>query len=204
MKEIVLATHNDCKIKEIQALLPQIHCIPQKSLKIPSVNETKLSFIENAILKARHATSHGHKPSLADDSGLVVPALHGQPGIYSARYAGIGASDQDNRMLLLEKMKSIPDENRQAYFYCALALVNQVDDPTPIIATGFCSGYITHEPIGQHGFGYDPIFYIPAYKCTFAQLTMKIKNKISHRAKALQQLVAILSNVTQVLPEATK
>ena len=188
MNELILATGNQGKIVELQALLSPTHCISQNALGIESAEETGLSFIENAIIKARHASRLAQKPALADDSGLVVLALDGKPGIYSARFAGIDADDNDNINLLLEKMATIPDDQRQAYFYCALALVQHADDPTPIIATGKFSGTITRSRSGEQGFGYDPIMYIAKHQCTVAQLPAHIKNTISHRAMALKQL----------------
>lgn len=188
MKEIILATSNKGKIAELEAILSPLHCIPQANLGIENAEETGLSFVENAIIKARHASRLGNKPALADDSGLVVQSLHGAPGIYSARFAGIDATDSDNINLLLERLKDVPEAQRQAYFYCAIALVDSADDPTPIIATGKLLGTISTMRSGEQGFGYDPIFYIESHHCTAAQLPAKIKNTISHRAQALNQL----------------
>jgi XTP/dITP diphosphohydrolase len=195
MQELILATDNVGKIAELQALLSPIRCVAQATLNISSPDETGLSFIENAIIKARHASQLSQKPALADDSGLVVQAIHGQPGIYSARFAGSQATMDDNIDLLLEKLKHVPNEQRQAYFYCAIALVTHTDDPIPLLATGQCSGYITHQREGGHGFGYDPVFFLPEYQCTFAQLSTDLKNKISHRAMALQQLQQSLMKI---------
>lgn len=188
MKELVLATTNQGKIAELQAILDPIQCISQLSLGIGSIAETGLSFLENALLKARHASRVANKPALGDDSGLVVAALKGEPGIYSARYAGPQASDNDNMNLLLRKLHGIPANRRQAYFYCALALVQYPKDPTPIIAWGRWPGLIADLPLGVQGFGYDPIFYLPDFQCTAAQLPANIKNMHSHRAQALAQL----------------
>ena len=195
MKEIVLATGNSGKIRELQELLTPIQCIAQTDLGISSVEETGLSFIENAIIKARNASFFSDKPALADDSGLVVPALNGEPGIFSARYAGIDASDKENIYFLLNKMAHLAPEQRQAYFYCAIALVLHVKDPTPLITTGIFHGSISTTESGTEGFGYDPIFYVKEYQCTAAQLPAKIKNTISHRAKALGQLRALIPNI---------
>ena len=192
MRELILATSNQAKITELQALLAPIHGIPQAALQISSPLETGLSFIENAILKARHACHLSQKPALADDSGLVVNALDGQPGIYSARFAGEQANDADNIALLLKKMQAIPAHQRHAYFYCAIALVRSETDPAPLIATGHCHGMIQHQCSGDQGFGYDPIFYLPEHQSTMAQLPLAIKNRISHRAIALQQLLQTL------------
>jgi len=194
MKDIILATSNKGKIKELADLLAPIHCIAQTDLGISSADETGLSFIENAIIKARHASLCAGKPALADDSGLVVPALNGKPGIYSARYAGINATDEDNIHLLLEKMSPLESKARAAYFYCAIALVQHEKDPTPMIATGLINGLITTSASGNKGFGYDPVFYIAEYECTAAQLPTAIKNTISHRAKALNQLRILMQN----------
>lgn len=194
MKEIILATSNSGKIAELEAILSPISCISQTKLGIDSAEETGLSFIENAIIKARHASHLGNKPALADDSGLVVAALQGNPGIYSARYAGEQASDKDNIALLLENLKSVPCDHRQAYFYCAIALVNHAMDPTPMIAVGKWEGRISRSTQGNHGFGYDPVFFLEKYQCTAAQLPANIKNTISHRALALQELRKHLSH----------
>lgn len=188
MKELVLATSNSGKIKELQDLLAPVQCIAQTVLGIPSAEETGLSFVENALIKARHASLLAKRPALADDSGLVVPALDGEPGIYSARFAGIEASDQDNIDLLLHKMAHLPPEQRGAFFYCAIALVQHAEDPTPIISTGVFHGSINTKASGDKGFGYDPVFYVSEYQCTAAQLPATIKNTISHRANALKQL----------------
>lgn len=188
MKELILATANKGKISELKALLEPMECIDQASLGIPDVPETGLSFIENALLKARHACSLGKKPALADDSGLVVYALQGEPGIYSARYAHREASDADNIRKLLGKLSETPDEQRAAYFYCAIVLMRHPSDPAPLIATGQLNGFITRQPTGTGGFGYDPVFYIPQQECTAAQLSSRIKNSISHRAQALVKL----------------
>lgn len=194
MKEIILATSNKGKIKELSALLAPTHCIAQTNLGISDAEETGLSFIENAIIKARHASLIAQKPALADDSGLVVPALNGAPGIYSARYAGEHSDEKNNMHLLLENMSAIPATQRQAYFYCAIALVLHANDPTPIIATGMLHGTIHTEPCGAEGFGYDPVFYLSEYQCTAAQLPVNLKNTISHRAKALNQLRMLIAH----------
>ncbi|KTC92582.1 deoxyribonucleotide triphosphate pyrophosphatase [Legionella drozanskii LLAP-1] len=188
MKEIILATSNKGKIAELEAILSSWHCIAQRSLGISDAEEIGLSFIENAIIKARHASLLANKPALADDSGLVVHALNGAPGIYSARFAGANANDEDNINLLLDKLAHTPDSQRQAFFYCAIALVEHAKDPTPLIATGKFSGTISKMRMGEQGFGYDPIFYLASHHCTVAQLPAKIKNTISHRAQALNQL----------------
>lgn len=186
IKEIILATNNSAKLAELQTMLAPIKCIPQSALGVDAACETGLSFIENAIIKARHVSYYADKPALADDSGLVVPALNGEPGIYSARFAGSNASDDDNIKLLLSKLKNI--QKRSAYFYCVLALVQYANDPTPLIAVGKLTGQINYAPQGEHGFGYDPIFFLPAYQCTLSQMSPMLKNTISHRALAIKQL----------------
>lgn len=188
MQEIILATSNQGKIAEFQAILSPIHCLSQSQFGIEPVEETGLSFVENALLKARHVSQITNKPALADDSGLVVHALGGKPGIYSARYAGLGANDSDNIALLLEQLKDTPLAKRQAFFYCALVLVQHANDPIPIIACGQLKGVIAAERSGEYGFGYDPIFYLPSQRCTAAELPPEIKNTLSHRARALEQL----------------
>ena len=193
MQSLILATSNIGKIQEFRHLLAPIHCIPQEELHVSSIPETKITFVENALLKARHASEFGKAPALADDSGLVVPVLGGEPGIFSARYAGESASAQQNNLLLLEKLKAIPRNQWQAYFYCVLVLVQHPQDPTPIIAYGKVDGQITDIPSGAHGFGYDPIFYLPNYHCTMAELAIETKNTISHRANAFQELKNQLS-----------
>lgn len=190
LNELILATGNTGKIHEFQNLLAPLNCIAQQELGISAAEETGLSFIENAILKARHASRIGQKPALADDSGLVVNALAGTPGIYSARFAGVNATALENTQLLLERLQDIEEEaQRQAYFYCALALVEHENDPTPIIAVGRLDGLIAKASCGEKGFGYDPVFYLPEYQCTAAELPLSVKNKISHRAIAFQQLL---------------
>lgn len=188
MKEIILATGNRGKIAELSAILSPMQCIPQSSLLISDAEETGASFIENAIIKARHASLSGNKPALADDSGLVVPALSGEPGIYSARYSGAQANDENNINLLLQRLADCHGEQRKAYFYCAIALMRFANDPTPLIATGQLWGEISLTRKGTHGFGYDPVFYIREQNCTLAEIPAAIKNTISHRAKALNLL----------------
>lgn len=194
MNEIILATSNPGKLRELHTILHTWDCIPQTKLGIDDAEETGLSFIENALIKARHASLHGNKAALADDSGLVVPALNGAPGIYSARFAGENAHDEENIQLLLQRLKGTPPSQRQAYYYCAIAVMKHAEDPTPIVVTGSWHGVIIDTPMGHNGFGYDPIFYVNENQCTVAQLPLDIKNKCSHRAKALQQLLLRLQN----------
>ncbi|MDF1757610.1 MAG: RdgB/HAM1 family non-canonical purine NTP pyrophosphatase [Legionellaceae bacterium] len=193
MNKLILATSNKGKIIELQNLLPNFNCISQQSLNIPDADETGLSFIENSLIKARHASQIGGMPALADDSGLVVPILGGEPGIYSARYAGATACSKDNIDLLLSRLTEIQKEQRGAYFYCAISYVEHAKDPTPLIALGKFSGEISLKPIGKQGFGYDPIFYLTNYKCSLAELPIEIKNKISHRGQALEKLKSMLN-----------
>jgi len=188
MNKLVIASSNHGKIIEIQAILSDVECISQSDLGINSIEETGLTFVENAILKARHASRLSQQPALADDSGLVVPALEGMPGIYSARFAGNLATDRENSNLLLKKLKDIPDTERKAFFYCVLVSMKNAQDPAPVIVTGRLAGMITHKHLGENGFGYDPVFYLTEYGCTIAQLSSQIKNTISHRAQALYLL----------------
>lgn len=195
MESIIIATNNSGKLAEFQSLLSPIRCISQTTYKIIPPAETGLSFIENAIQKARHASKISQQPALADDSGLVVPALSGRPGIHSARFAGPDATDEENIALLLNTMKPLAEQQRHAYFYCALALVQTHDDPTPLIALGKLQGSIIKKPVGSHGFGYDPIFFIQAHQKTLAELPEDIKNTLSHRSMALKSLKKELGHV---------
>lgn len=192
--KVIVASDNLGKIKEIQSYLEDlfITLIPQKDYHVPSIEETGLSFIENALLKARHAAKYCDLPALADDSGLAVDALGGAPGIYSARYAGPLAKDKDNINKLLQATAHIPEENRQASFYCALVYVRNALDPVPIICLGKWDGTLLREPQGENGFGYDPIFYVPDAKCSAAELSDVQKNTLSHRAKAMKMLITEL------------
>lgn len=189
MKSLILATSNAGKIQELSALLHPIICIPQTELGISDADETGLTFIENAIIKARHAAEKSGKPSLADDSGLVVPALNGAPGIYSARYAKNGQTPIET---LLTEMQHLEGGSRYAYFYCAIVLMKYATDPSPTIATGKLEGYIGHQSVGTKGFGYDPIFVLPERQCTLAELSLTEKNQISHRSNALKGLLELI------------
>ncbi len=187
---IVLATSNPGKIKEFEALLAPRKCILQSELNISSADETGSTFIENALLKARYASRIAKKPAIADDSGLVVPVLNGEPGIYSSRFAGEHATDKDNINHLLERLKAVtePGTRPSAFFYCAIVFIQHADDPTPIFGVGRLDGEIVRTPQGSQGFGYDPVFYLPEYQCTMAELSKEQKNTISHRARALRAL----------------
>lgn len=192
MQQIVLATNNQGKVNELQTLLADagFNIVAQKQFNVPDAEETGLTFVENAILKARHTAKLTGLPAIADDSGLVVQALNGAPGIYSARYAGEHGNDQSNNEKLLNALKNVPPENRQAYFYCALVYLQHENDPTPIICLGKWDGVILNELKGEGGFGYDPLFYIPQLNCSAAELTKDHKSQISHRGLALKQLIA--------------
>lgn len=196
MQKVVLATGNPGKVNELADLLRDfgMDIIAQTSLGVESAEETGLTFIENAILKARHAAKQTGLPAIADDSGISVDALGGDPGIYSARYAGEDATDEQNLHKLLDAMKSVPDGQRQAQFNCVLVYLRHAEDPTPLVFHGRWHGVITHEPCGQGGFGYDPIFYVPELNCTSAELSKSEKQAVSHRGKALAMLLDALKN----------
>ncbi|KZZ02042.1 non-canonical purine NTP pyrophosphatase, partial [Oleibacter sp. HI0075] len=162
--------------------------IPQTELDVSDADETGLSFVENAIIKARHACQVTGLPALADDSGIEIDALDGAPGIYSARYSGEG--DQANNAKVLENMKGIPEAQRTARFQCVLVYMRHAEDPTPQVFQGAWEGIILTEPSGTEGFGYDPIFYVPSEQCSAAELSRERKNKLSHRGQAIQQLLA--------------
>ena len=188
LKELVLASHNAGKLKELQAMLGdavRVRSVAEFSSHEPE--ETGLSFVENAILKARHAAKVSGLPALADDSGLAVDALGGAPGIYSARYAG-GKDDAANNAKLLAALQGVPDTERSAQFVCALALVRHAEDPLPILCEGLWHGRILHEARGAHGFGYDPLFWVPECDCASAELPAAEKNRLSHRARAMALL----------------
>lgn len=191
MRKIVLASNNKGKVREIGQLLADldIQVVPQSDFGVIDVEETGLSFVENAILKARHAAQHTGLPAIADDSGLEVDALKGAPGIYSARFAGKGASDTDNVQKLLRELHALGDVPRSARFQCLMVYVRHELDPTPLICQGTWEGRIVDTPQGDNGFGYDPIFYVPTDECTAAQLPSARKNALSHRGQALKCLL---------------
>lgn len=192
--KIILATHNSGKTLEFKTLLQhlEIEVIPQTEYSVNEIEESGLSFIENALLKARHATKLTGLPALADDSGLVVDVLGGEPGIYSARYAGKNADANANIQKLLANLETIPSEKRHAEFHCVLVLMLYPEDPIPLICHGKWSGSILTKPRGHDGFGYDPIFFVPSENKSAAELSPALKNKISHRAVALQSLLKLL------------
>lgn len=189
--ELVLASGNQGKLREFSALLSDrgVNVVPQNQFDVPEAEETGLSFVENAILKARNACAHSGLPSLADDSGLEVDALQGAPGIYSARYAGENASDQENYEKLLEALAKVAPEERTARFQCVLVYMRHANDPTPQVFQGNWEGRILTEPSGAGGFGYDPVFWVPEENCAAAEMSKEKKNRISHRGKAMQQLL---------------
>ncbi|MDH3689732.1 MAG: RdgB/HAM1 family non-canonical purine NTP pyrophosphatase [Gammaproteobacteria bacterium] len=195
MERIVIASNNADKLHEMRSLLLdlKVTVVPQQALGVPEADETGLSFIENAILKARNACRHSGLPAVADDSGIEVDALNGAPGIRSARFAGEHATDAENRNLLLREMSQKPSEQRSARFQCAVALLKHPEDPTPLICQGTWEGQLLTEARGEHGFGYDPIFYVPSHDCSAAELAPDIKNRLSHRGQALRSLIAVLS-----------
>ena len=197
MQTIVLASNNAGKLKEFQILFSGLNVVPQSEFSVVDIEETGTTFTENALLKARHAARATGLPAIADDSGLIIPALNGEPGLYSARYAGIHGDAKRNIDKVLSKLTNVPTNQRQAHFHCCLAFVRNADDPNPIISAADWHGEIVNELAGEHGFGYDPIFFVPNYNCTAAQLPNEIKNTISHRAQALQHLNQELSNVIQ-------
>lgn len=196
MQKIVLATGNAGKVRELASILRDfgLDVVAQTELGVDSAEETGLTFIENAILKARHAAKMTGLPAIADDSGLAVDALGGTPGIYSARYSGKDATDQQNLEKLLHTLRDVPDDKRQAQFYCALVYLRHAKDPTPVVCHGCWPGVITRQAVGNGGFGYDPIFFVPSEGKTAAELTREEKSAISHRGQALKLLLDALRN----------
>ena len=195
MKQIVLATGNLGKVREINELLADhdMEVIPQSAFGVPEAEETGLSFVENALIKARNAALHTGLPAIADDSGLEVDALQGAPGIYSSRYAGAGASDRDNLEKLLAELADLAVEQRSARFQCVMVYMRHHLDPTPLICQGTWEGHILFAARGSNGFGYDPVFYVPSHDCSSAELPPEIKNRLSHRGQALRKLITSLS-----------
>lgn len=190
MKKIVLASGNKGKLKEFAQLFanmePAIEVVPQSDFDVPEAEETGLSFVENAIIKARNAAHHTGLPAIADDSGIEVDALQGKPGIYSARFAGANASDQDNLEHLLSSLKDIDEDNRTARYQCLLVYMQHENDPTPLITQASWEGRILTEAVGSGGFGYDPIFWVEGAQCSAAELTAEQKHALSHRGKAIR------------------
>ncbi len=194
-RRIVLASNNAGKLREFNSLLADAGyaILAQRDFAIPEIEETGLTFVENAILKARNAAAHSGLPAIADDSGIEVDALEGRPGIYSARYAGEGASDQDNVSKLLEALHDVADAERGARFQCVLVYLRHAEDPTPIICQGTWEGAILRDRQGENGFGYDPVFFVPEENTSAARISAETKNRLSHRGKALRQLLERLT-----------
>ena len=193
-REIVVASANAGKLREFARLFSawRISVLPQSAFAVPAVEETGASFEENALLKARHGAAHSGRPVIADDSGIEVDVLDGAPGIYSARYAGAGASDADNLALLLRDIAVVGVRHPAARFRCVIVYVRNSEDTHPLIAHGVWEGYIVDKPAGSNGFGYDPIFHVPTHGCTSAQLKPELKNAVSHRGQALRNLMKLM------------
>jgi XTP/dITP diphosphohydrolase len=181
---VILASGNAGKLREFGQLLAPLdmQLKPQSEFAVPDVEETGLTFVENAIIKARAAAQHGDLPTIADDSGLEVDYLAGAPGIHSARYSGHGSSANNTK--LLQALADVPEQQRSARFQCVLVYMRHALDPTPLVCQASWEGRILLEPHGEQGFGYDPLFYVPEYQCSSAELPSEVKNRISHRAKA--------------------
>ena len=193
MQKIDLASGNQGKLIELQAILSanDVELIPQAYFNISEVEETGLSFVENALIKARHACVKTGLPCIADDSGIEVDALDGEPGIYSARYSNTygSSADTENNAKLLQELKQIPDLDRTARFQCVIVFLRHEKDPMPLICQGSWKGRITFKESGENGFGYDSLFYVPTHQCTSAELQPEVKNSLSHRGQALRQLL---------------
>lgn len=188
---IVLATFNSKKAEELNRLLSPLGktIVPFSNFAKEGAEETACTFVENALLKARFASEKSKLAAIADDSGLVVPALGGVPGVFSARYAGVQATDADNRKKLLEAMTHLTGPQREAFFVCVLVFLQSATDPLPLIIQGIWKGSIAEKEMGHHGFGYDPIFWVNSHQCTSAQMDPTLKDSISHRGSAMQQLL---------------
>jgi len=191
IEKIVLASGNPGKVREINKLFAHtgIEIVPQSEFNVPDIAETGTTFVENAIIKARHAAQCTGLPAISDDSGIEVDALNSRPGVFSARYAGNNASDTDNNNKMLEELNGIPEAERTARYQCLIVFMRSHTDPVPIITQGRWEGRILAAPEGDGGFGYDPIFYIPAQKCSGGNLPLEIKNTMSHRAIALNAML---------------
>ncbi len=196
MDKIVLASGNHGKLREFAQLFApmDIEVIPQSEFDVPEAEETGLTFVENAIIKARNAAEHTGLPAIADDSGIEVDYLLGAPGIYSARFSGPDASDQENLDALLAALENVPDNERSARYQCLIVMMRHSKDPTPLICQADWQGRILQSPIGDGGFGYDPIFWVPDMECSAAQLTAGEKHAISHRGKATRQFMTAFRN----------
>lgn len=194
MQKIILATNNQNKIHELNGFLSEqgFEIVSQRDYYIPDAHEVGLTFVENAIIKARQAAALTNLPAIADDSGLAVDALHGAPGIHSARYGGLETNDQKNNQKLLHALADIPANKRSAFFYCVLVYLKHKNDSTPVICQGKWQGHVLTEPRGKNGFGYDPLFYIPELGRTAAELSDEEKKQASHRGQALKLLIKAL------------
>jgi len=199
ISRVVLASGNPGKLREMTALLDPIglEVLPQSRFDVPEVEETGVSFTENAVIKARNAAVHTGLPALADDSGIEVDALDGAPGIYSARFAGAAATDEENLQLLIDKLGATGITRSRARFQCVIAYLRGPQDAEPIIARGTWQGYIITPPRGSNGFGYDPVFLVPEHGCTSAELAPEVKNRISHRGQAMQVLLEQLAAIAE-------
>jgi XTP/dITP diphosphohydrolase len=191
LKKIVLASGNAGKVREINKLFAGtgIEVVPQSAFDVPEVAETGTTFVENAIIKARHAAEYTGLPAISDDSGIEVDALGARPGVYSARYAGANASDQNNNNKMLEELKGVPEADRTARYQCLIVFMRSHTDPVPIITQGSWEGRILEAPQGDGGFGYDPIFFVPTHGCSGGELPIDVKNTLSHRSIALNAML---------------
>lgn len=197
MLDIVLASTNSGKIAEIKSLLSNlpIKMISQSEFDIPTVEETGTTFVENAIIKARHAAKHSGLLAIADDSGLTVDVLNGAPGVRSSRYAGKDATNEQRITKLLQELKETGEDNRNACYHCVIVLMRNELEPAPLLCHGVWEGEILQEARGDKGFGYDPVFYVPTHECSAAELSQQEKNTISHRGQAMEQLVEMLEEI---------
>ena len=194
-KKIVVASNNQGKIKEFESSFASIGVtvVPQKDLGIQEVEEPHMTFVENALVKARYAAAFTELPVLADDSGICVDSLSGQPGVRSARYASKSATDLENNLFLMERLRG--RRIRNAAYYCVIVLIVNREDPTPLLATGEWRGKILESPRGSYGFGYDPLFYDPEIGKTAAELSRDQKNKVSHRGIAIRKIIKLITNI---------
>lgn len=188
---IVIASNNLGKLRELAALMKglDVELHPQSDFNVPEAEETGLTFVENAILKARNAAKVSGHPAIADDSGIEIDYLNGAPGIYSARFSGLNATETENNQKLLDELKGVPEARRTAHYFSSIVYMRHAEDPAPIIAEGTWEGVILTEPRGEGGFGYDPLFYLPEHGCASAELSAEYKNRISHRGIALRELM---------------
>ena len=197
MHKIILATGNLNKVREISASLKgsSIEIMPQSMFNVPDADETGTTFVENAIIKARNCSAHTGEAAMADDSGIEVDALGGAPGVHSARYSGEHANDEKNTALLLRNMENVPDGKRTARYWCVMVYMRSASDPTPIICQASWEGIIIREKRGTNGFGYDPVFLIPELGKTAAEVSLEVKNSMSHRAKAIKMMTERLREI---------